>query len=136
MSELYLVTEFGCNSGVGNLYSPTTHVFSNREDALALFRLLAYDLRTVGREWLLYDNEDRVIQRGQEWSIHGVKCPRGVHIQCVPIKTMTEEERLEMIAKTIRNEEQIRCECGGLYHPNDEETHLKSIQHRIGSLRK
>lgn len=128
MNHVYVVTRFGCDSGVGNLYAPKVHVFSHEEDARALFESLAYEVRSVGKSALVCNQYNLVIQRGEEYD-GGASCPCGVRFECLPVKTMVEEDRLALTTDTKRKKQQVRCDCGELYHPDEKEKHLTNKNH-------
>lgn len=123
--EIYIVTRYGCNSGVGNLYSPTVTVFSKKEDAMEYFRSIAFTIRQKPLKW---DRPFDVCQRGDEYE-GGCKCPEGVKLEGGRIQTMTQEERLGLQEENDKDEASIECICGKRYHKEDEAAHVASTHH-------
>lgn len=86
--DIYIVTEFGCDSGYNDMYTPKNSLFKNREDAYKYYTNIKdsiikekvdYDIDF----WIDYNLKDNdgecIIQKGMDND--GAKRPIGVMIQ-------------------------------------------------------
>ena len=82
--KVYVVTEFGCNSGHSNMYPPSTKVFIDREKAYEYYFQCIRPLIEESSEYNIpiekYKNKDRecIVQDGGD---EGAKRPMGIQIE-------------------------------------------------------
>jgi len=87
--DIYIVTEFGCDSGYNDMYTPCNSVFENREEAYKYYTNIKdkiikekvdYDIDF----WIDYMKKDNngecIIQNGMD-NNNGAKRPIGVMIK-------------------------------------------------------
>lgn len=81
--DLYIVTEFGCNSGYNDMYPPTVTVFTNAEEAYAKFNAMKDEIIHMKEEYDIdytkyeHNNQISYIQDG---GVEGAKRPTGVSL--------------------------------------------------------
>jgi hypothetical protein len=82
--DIYVVTEFGCNSSHNDMYPPKILVFKNREDAYAHYtnekNKILQMKEDYGIDFMLYCKGECIIQCGMD-DEHGAKRPIGVMIK-------------------------------------------------------
>lgn len=86
--EIYIVTEFGCNSGHNDMYTPDSSLFENREEAYKYYTNIKDEIIKEKVDynidfWIDYNLKDKdgecIIQKGIDDS--GAKRPIGVMIK-------------------------------------------------------
>lgn len=86
-TDIYIVTEFGCDSGYNDMYTPKNSLFENREEAYKYYTnikdeiikdKLEYDI-DFWIDYKLKDNGECIIQKGIDKN--GAKRPIGVMIK-------------------------------------------------------
>jgi hypothetical protein len=84
MENIYIVTEFGCNSGYNDMYHPSISVFKNYEDAYNFYNNIKNKIIKMKSEYdidyILYKKKDSecIIQNGID--NNGAKRPIGIII--------------------------------------------------------
>ena len=86
---VYVVTEFGCNSGCNDMWIPESKVFADRDQAYEYYRKHVPDLKdmdNLARQTDLEDGE-AIHELGGYGDGYGdrAKRPRGVVIRCLPV---------------------------------------------------
>jgi hypothetical protein len=90
MSDIYVVTEFGCNSSHNDMYPPTTKAFVSKAKAYAYYNRIKSRLNSPDPDFPIKvhvtkdANGESAIQDGDD-----VKRPEGVAIEFV--RVITEE---------------------------------------------
>lgn len=85
MPKVYVVIEFGCNSGYNDMYPPSAKVFGDKEKA--------YEYYESKKKWLdkshvkVYKDKDgeTTIESGGD---EGAKRPEGVSIECCEVESI------------------------------------------------
>ena len=86
-TDIYIVTEFGCDSGYNDMYTPSISVFENKEEAYKYYTNIKdeiikekvdYDI-DFWIDYSLKDNGECIIQKGMD--DNGAKRPIGVIIK-------------------------------------------------------
>lgn len=86
--DIYIVTEFGCNSGYNDMYTPKNSLFTNKEDAYKYYTNIKDVIIKEKVDynidfWIDYTLKDSdgecIIQKGMDND--GAKRPIGVMIQ-------------------------------------------------------
>lgn len=85
--DIYIVTEFGCDSGYNDMYTPVISVFENREEAYKCYtnikdKIIKEKVDYNISFWIDYslkDNGECIIQKGMDYD--GAKRPIGVIIK-------------------------------------------------------
>lgn len=86
--DIYVVTEFGCNSGYNDMYSPKNSLFKNKEEAYKYYtnikdiiikEKIDYDIDFWIDYTLKNDDGECIIQNGMDHN--GAKRPIGIMIK-------------------------------------------------------
>lgn len=92
-TEIYIVTEFGCDSGYNDMYTPRNSLFENREEAYKYYTNIKDEIIKEKVEyeidfWIDYNLKDSdgecIIQKGMDSG--GAKRPIGVMIKKYSLK--------------------------------------------------
>ena len=94
--EVFVVTEFGCNSGCNDMYPPNVHVFGSKEKAMECYLKLKNEIIKMNENcnihYDLYEREtyECIIQKGGEnhGGPDGAKRPIGVMISHKALQEM------------------------------------------------
>jgi hypothetical protein len=97
--EMYVVTEFGCNSSHNDMYAPSVKVFYSKEEAYVYYLSVKTDLEKY-LEYHEHDSEcgdlfEDHSYENHEWFIQSgeyMKRPMGVSIERVEVKPSSKED--------------------------------------------
>ena len=88
MPKIYVVIEFGCNSGYNDMYPPSAKVFEDKQKAYSYYQskkdeLGQYYKPKISVEVYKDKNGETAIEPGGD---DGVKRPCGVSIECCEVE--------------------------------------------------
>ncbi len=89
--SIFIVTEFGCNSGHNDMYPPNVSVFLNRDDAYVYYNTIKKtivdmkEMYDIEYEEYTQEDQESIIQTGGK---DGAKRPIGVMISVKDIRAL------------------------------------------------